>query len=218
MFDDRKDFWQICKNQNKAKQSVRGKHFFHSAVDRLCLFQCVCSISLINFLVWINTASHLLISSIIIDHSDQPKSSISSTVDIWQECLSGNSTKCFFFFLEIGKRALTLFSKNIWIKKFKHFNTLHYFAFYCIKTFAVFLTLITGNLLNISPTKCLLLWKHSSPVRELLDCLKPFILGKIIGNVLRDWKSFTHTCTSHLRKKKSFTDGWTKWSFFRGHQ
>lgn len=152
MFDDRKDFWQICKNQNKAKQSVRGKHFFHSAVDRLCLFQCVCSISLINFLVWINTASHLLISSIIIDHSDQPKSSISSTVDIWQECLSGNSTK-WFFFLEIGKRALTLFSKNIWIKKFKHFNTLHYFAFYCIKTFAVFLTLITGNLLNISPTK-----------------------------------------------------------------
>lgn len=126
--------------------------------------------------------------------------------------------KMFFFFLEIGKRALTLFSKNIWIKKFKHFNTLHYFAFYCIKTFAVFLTLITGNLLNISPTKCLLLWKHSSPVRELLDCLKPFILGKIIGNVLRDWKSFTHTCTSHLRKKKSFTDGWTKWSFFRGHQ
>lgn len=86
-------------NMQKTKQSKaigKGETLFHSAVDRLCLFQCMCSISLINFLVWINTASHLLISSIIIDHSDQPKSSISSTVDIWQECLSGNSTKCFF--------------------------------------------------------------------------------------------------------------------------
>lgn len=113
MFDDRKDFWQICKNQNKAKQSVRGKHFFHSAVDRLCLFQCVCSISLINFLVWINTASHLLISSIIIDHSDQPKSSISSTVDIWQECLSGNSTKCFFFSGNWQKSTNIIFQKHL---------------------------------------------------------------------------------------------------------
>lgn len=141
-------------NMQKTKQSKaigKGETLFHSAVDRLCLSQCVCSISLINFLVWINTDSHLLISSIIINHSGQLKSSISSTVDIWQECLSGNST---IFFLEIGKRALTLFSKNIWIKKkIERFNSLHYFAFYWIKTFAVFLTLITGNLLNVSPTK-----------------------------------------------------------------
>lgn len=142
-------------NMQKPKQNKaigKGETLFHSAADRLCLFQCMCSISLINFLVWINTASHLLISSIIIDHSDQPKSSISSTVDIWQECLSGNSTKCFFSG-NWQKSANIIFQKHLNKKKFKHFNALHYFAFYCIKTYAVFLTLITGNLLNISPTK-----------------------------------------------------------------